>query len=304
MKSTGLSALATGFLSGGIFLLVAAFGLGFFFMFLPTLPLFGVGIGRHPRVALYGAAVATLIIGAALEIPVALVFFLIMGLPSWYLAKKALLWRDGSEGRQWYPLVLVFLHLTFYAAALLGVTVLYFAGEEGGLPGLLTATIHEAFATFPPEYRDEAIMVAGNWAPLIVAIMFWLWALAIYGHAWFAHRMLAGKQAAPRPSFAMTPFPMPNNALAALALAALLSLTSMASVQFFGKTVFVMMFLPYFFLGAAVLNQASLTWPSRRIFLFFIYFMVALQFWPALGLSVIGLWHHIKRLSSPAASSK
>jgi hypothetical protein len=304
MKSTGIAALAAGFISGGLFLLVAALQLGFFFMFLPTLPLFSAGLGRHSRIAFYGALAAALLIGALVNGETALAYLAAIGLPCWYLSKRAILWRGEGEARQWYPLGLAFLDFTFYAIALLALVMLLFAGEPGGLPGAFASLISEAMAGFEEQYRDAAIAVAAKWVALIVAIMYWLWALALYAHAWFTNRMLAGKQANRRPDFAVMPFDMPGSALFAIAAAGLFSLVADPSLRFFGQASLVMLMLPYFFSGAAVMHQTSKNWPSRRFFLFFVYFSIAAQFWPALGVSAIGLWQHIKRLSSIPSSSK
>ena len=49
MSKDFTSALIAGLLSSGLFLVVFGIGLGFVFMFLPTLPLFFTGLGKSPR---------------------------------------------------------------------------------------------------------------------------------------------------------------------------------------------------------------------------------------------------------------
>ncbi len=80
-------------------------------------------------------------------------------------------------------------------------------------------------------------------------------------------------------------FAMPGWMLALLAICALASLIGSESMSFLGKSTLISLMLPYFFLGAALLQETSKTWPSRRFFLFFIYFIIFAQFWPALILA-------------------
>jgi hypothetical protein len=55
-------------------------------------------------------------------------------------------------------------------------------------------------------------------------------------------------------------------------------------------------------LGAASLRESSAAWPNGRFFMFFVYFMVFTQLWPALILSGLGLWQQIKHLSAGETS--
>ncbi|MBY0407462.1 MAG: hypothetical protein K2Q01_07200, partial [Rickettsiales bacterium] len=130
----------------------------------------------------------------------------------------------------------------------------------------------------------------------------WLWCIMLYAHGWLATRMLAKKGRALRPDFAVSTFPIPLWMLQLLAICALASLIGSDSMRFLGKASLISLMLPYFFLGAAVLREMTGNWPNPRFFLFFVYFMVFTQFWPALIVAALGMWRQIKLLSGGDSS--
>ena len=300
-----VSTLVAGLVSGGIFLLVVGAGLGSFFMFLATLPLFVEGLGKSPRAALYSALAASVTITAVTAEPEAGVLFLLMfGLPAWAFIRLALLSRMTAGGTQWFPAGNIIVHLTMCAVAALALITAFCAMGDESFAHIMGDMIHEAAAGIEDGYGAMVEAVARQWLFLIVAMTVWLWVIALYAHAWIAERFLKVKQRAIRPDLAVTPFIMPHWMLSLLGICALASLIGGESMRFLGKTALMSLMLPYFFLGAALMHESSKTWPSRRFFLIFIYVLIFFQFWPALILSGIGLWHHIKRLSAAPGSSK
>lgn len=298
--------LIAGVISACFFLFVTLLGLGFFFMFLPTLPLLVIGLGRDPRMTFKAMFVAAAVIALVGGIPVAIMYLLFLGLPAWYIADKSLLSRANSASgeRQWYSMGYIFLNLTLYACAIMASITLYYTTQPGGIEQMLAASMKQEFSDVDGEYADVLNALITKWAFLIFSMTIWLWGLALYAHTWFAERLLANKNKTIRPNVAISLFVMPNWVLSLLGICALASLIGSPSMQFFGKSTLISLLLPYFFLGCAHMHKASLSWPSRRFFLFFVYFMVFAQFWPALILSGAGLWQHIKALSVPRVSSK
>jgi len=283
--------------ASGLFLAVFGIGLGFVFMFLPTLPLFAVGLGKQPSLALNATFAAAILISLVAGVPSGLLFLLFLGLPAWYLIKESLLWRDGPDARLWMPVGLVLSRLTFYACGIVALMTLYYAFQPGGLPHMLSQNIRDAFADLREDYGDVIDALANRWSFLIFSVTIWLWGLALYAHAWVINRLLVVKGRQVRPDLAIEPFTLPHWLPSLLAICALASLIGSPSMSFLGKSTLISLLLPYFFQGAALMHLASQRWPSRRFFLFFIYFMIVAQFWPALILSGIGLWNQIKRLS-------
>jgi len=296
------TAFVAGLLSSGLFVLVFGVGLGFVFMFLPTLPLFYAGLGVHARAARDGSLIAALIV-CLLSGPSALVvYFLFLGLPASYICNRAMMARfDGLEA-QWYPVGSIMTRLAFWGCGLVALITVYYWHQDGGLPAMLADTIREAFTGLHDEYGDVIESLANNWAFLIFPVTLWLWCIMMYVHAWVVNRWLVKKGIMRRPDFAITPFPIPSWLLSLLAICALASLIGSDSMRFLGKASLVSLMLPYFFLGATILRDSTAHWPNHRFFLFFIYFVVFTQFWPALIVSGIGLWCQIKHLSGSDSS--
>lgn len=296
------TALQAGLLSAAIFLIVFGLGLGFLFMFLPTLPLFYAGLGIRPRIARDGALFASLLIALLSGVSAPVVYLLFLGLPCAFISQRALLVSfDGLEPR-WYPVGSIMLSLALWGCGLITLITLFYWGQNGGLPAMLADTIREAFSGLEDEYGDVIEVLATSWSFLIFPITLWLWCFMLYFHAWLATRWLVRKGVRRRESFTITPFPIPYWMLQLLAIAALASLIGSDSMRFLGKACLVGLMLPYFFAGVARLREGTASWPNQRFFLFFVYFMVFTQFWPALIVAAVGLWGQIKHLSADDGS--
>lgn len=295
--------------SSGIFLLMLAIGLGFPFLFLSLLPIFSVGLGKNPRYAMEATLIASAVIvmlTGALSLGVMFVFFL--GLPAWYfcyLARHALLF---GEHKIWYPVGNIIAQLSVYACVLIGMAVVYYASETGGITAVVSAKIREAFTAMPAEYEGMVNTLADHWNFMLFSMLAWMWGAALYGHAWLANRRLVKTGKAQRESLAVTVFAMPGWMLYLLFVAALASLIGSESMRFAGKACFTTLLLPYFFLGLAIIHRSSNQWPNRRFFLFFIYLMIASQLWMMAIVAGIGVVSHLlqinKRLSSGQISPK
>lgn len=298
-----LSALAAGFLSAGLFLFIAASGLGFFFLFLPVLPLFWVGLGNAPGMALYGGLIAAGILIFA-DAAAGVAFLLVFGLPAWTMARLAMLWRERGQEVVWFPIGLILMRLTLYAAAFVAAAALFYANQEGGIAQVISTQVHAAFGHLGEEYAPAIALLAGRWAFLLFPMAIWLWGLMLYAYGWLANALLRRLNRRHRPDFSIQVFFMPHWMLPLLGLCAAASLFGSASLALVGKALVVALMLPYFFSGAALIHKTAADWPGRKFFLFFIYLLIFAQFWPALVLSGIGLAHHIKGLSGAKNPAK
>lgn len=304
MKKPLAHAFIAGLLASGLFLFVFGLGLGFIFMFLPTLPLLALGLSKAPRLALYGAFFATALITMLTDMAVGLLFLLFLGLPAWFLARESLRARSHGPVEEWLPIGLILTQLTLYACAFVALLTLFYALQPESLPQVLSQNIQAAFADLKGSYGQIIDTLANEWSFLVFSIAIWLWGMTLYFHGWLAHRALAKKGIVRRPDFRLRPFMIPSWMLSLLAICALASLAGGESLRFLGKSTLISLMLPYFFAGAALMHETSKNWPSRGFFLFFIYFIIFAQFWPALFLSGVGLWVQIKGLSGEQTSSK
>ncbi|MDE3038633.1 MAG: hypothetical protein KGJ21_09325, partial [Pseudomonadota bacterium] len=123
--------LVAGILAAALFVFVFGLQLGFLFMFLPSLPLFYIGLGHELRHAFFSALVATVGVAAAAGAPAAILFFIFIGLPACYLARESLKWQPLQDGKRWFPIGLIFMRLTLYACVLVALIVAFYAGQPG-----------------------------------------------------------------------------------------------------------------------------------------------------------------------------
>ncbi len=306
MPKALISALLTGLLSSALFLIVFGTGLGFVFMFLPTLPLFFLGLSRKSQMNHLAIISAAIFISIAAGEASGILFLIFLGFPTWYFAKKTTLCAKRPElsDTVWFPLGTILLNLTLYACSLIALMTWYYHDETGGLPQLLAENIHEAFADLEGDYGDIISRMANGWSFLMFPITIWLWGMLLYAHAWLANRGLNKYHGNTRPDMTIQPFPIPSWMLTLLAICALATLIGGTSMSFLGKSSLLSLMLPYFFLGCTLMHRACKSWPSSRFFIFFIYFLIFTQFWPVLILAFLGLWHQIKSLSGSGTWSK
>lgn len=293
-----ISAGVAGLLSSGLFLVVFGAGLGFLFMFLPTLPLFFLGLSTSARHTHAATGVATLLIGLIAGPASAVLYLVFLGLPTWYFSRKAMaILPAAGNSKEWYPVGLIILNLALYASGVVMLMTLYYIGQPGGLPQILAQNIREAFSDLEGDYSDIIEQLATGWSFMMFPLTIWLWGIILFAHAWLANRILVRQSKQSRPDMEVKPFAMPSWMLTLLAIAGLASIIGSPSMAFLGKSSLLTLMLPYFFLGCAQMHQSTQSWPSCRFFMFFVYFMVFTQFWPALLLAGFGLWHQLRGFS-------
>jgi hypothetical protein len=297
MLQTLFPSLIVGLIAAVLFIAVLAMGLGFLFLFLPSLPLFWLGLSRPPKQALIAAGIAACIITLFADLSIGLFFLLLIGLPVFYIAQLAVRSRQQGGAIIWFPLGLIFTRLTFYAAGAITLIAFYYFMESASLEHSLAEQIRTAFGNVDAEYAQATEALANGLSFLIFSIGIWLWGIALYAHGWLINRQLVAKKKSIRPDFAITPFMPPNELLFLLTICAFATLVASPPLAFLGKILLVGFLLPYFFLGISLMHQATQKWPSRRFFLFFVYLMTLTAFWPAFILAGMGLIHHIKHLS-------
>jgi len=299
------SIIAAGVASAALFFTVLALGLGFFFFFLPTLPLFYVGLKAGSRVSLHASLVASLLVCVITgAVAVGVMFYLLLGLPCWFVVLNALSHRTTADGSEiFYPLGRIWLRLALAACCLMAFITAYYATQEQNLPAMLTAHIEAAFVNFSGEYA-KAIEALSNNSFLIMAVMVWLWGIGLYVHLWLANMLLLKQGQALRPSMAVLPFAMPSWMFSLITICALASLIGGQSMAFLGKTLLLCLAMPYFFLGLAHVHEASQQWPNRKFLLFLLYFVVVAQLWPTLLLAGWGFWQHLKIINKHLPSDR
>ncbi|MDX2074296.1 MAG: DUF2232 domain-containing protein [Alphaproteobacteria bacterium] len=302
-----------GVVSALLYTFVFTFGLGLLFLFLPTLPIFWLGLSGRSDPALHAVLVATILISLFFNPVGALfVYALGLGLPAWYIARESM--RHGRNGSLtiWFPMTVIFARLMVVIAfALLAVT-LYYADGKGGLAGAITPYIHAALAHFSAEIDDEASAMLKAAAPKITFLVFsvsaWMWALCLYLHSWVVNRELQRQKITTRSETVIAAFPPPNWMISLLLIAAIASLIGGESLAFWGKSSLMILLFPHFLFGLMLLHAQTRRNEYRFLLLFFMYFLLAALLWPVVIVAGYGLIYHIgllnKYLSAGGNSSR
>mgnify|MGYP001571344966 CR=1 FL=1 len=315
MSKKTTDSLLTALLSSAIFYLVLRSGLDFVFMFLSTLPLFLAGPSKSPEVSLKAGILATIFIALLTNsFFVSLLFLLVFALPSWYICRMSTHHYDIKINqslptlRLWYPIGVITINLAIYGSVLLAIITAIFATQDTNLPQQLSQIIQNEIENISKNYKIDIHLVAQDVSFMLCGFLVWLWCIMLLAHAWIASSTLIRMNMTKRPNIVITPFPMPHWLLTLMAIWALASLIGGESMRFLGKASLIILLLPYFFQGAAMLHNNVRNWRNRRFLLFFIYIFTVVLWWPAMIMAGAGVWHHIKilnkHLSSGGNSSK
>lgn len=279
-----MQALSAALISAGMFILLFAAGFGSPLTFLlPTLPLLALAMrqGARPLLMACGAALLAVL---ALTGTGGAVFF------AGFMAAPCLLfiaaWPKRPTG-EWLT------DLSAYAC-LACLAIASHLSPEGGLQTLLARGMQEGFKTGDPLLQDAVERLSTQWGFALVALSAWWWVAFFYLHALFARWLLA-RRLRTLPPLTFTPFTLPLWLLGCLGLSAL-AMGLGGEIAFAAKISFIILLFPYFLQGLALLLEKSKTWPARGIWLFFIYFFMFSQAWPALLLAIYGLWQQISSM--------
>lgn len=302
--------LLTALLSASIFLIIVSANLDFIFMFLSTIPLFSVGLAKEPKMTLQAGALATIPIALVTRdiLPVAL-YFLAFALPCWYICYMALRYYDIKLSstlptiRLWYPIGLITVYLALYGCVLLAIATAIFATQEANLPQLLTKGLENEFSILSKDYDINFDHAIKNISFILCGLSIWIWSSFMIGYAWLINRNLVKKNLAKRPNITITTFPIPHWLITLMGICALASLIGGESMSFLGKSSLIILLIPYFFQGMAMLSTSFKGLTNKPFFIFIFYFIIILLFWPAMMIAGIGLWNHIKTLNKHLSSN-
>ena len=292
--------------SSGLFLAVAGANLGFVFIFLPCLPFFLLGFTESTKstrvlqAGVLASALIALLTGSPL---LGLCFYYIFPTSCWLMSCFLVWHHDIKLGEQDFPILRMYfpvgdiiIYLACYGCATLALITAFYAGTDANLPHLLAANIQTQIDAMQKEYNMDLNVSANNLSFMACGFVVWFWAIALFAHAWIANLILIKNNMSQRPSLAITPFAMPNWLLTLMGICALASLIGGESMRFLGKASLIILLLPYFFQGIAMLHFYTHKWHNQKVFLFCVYFSIPL-FWPStFVIAGLGLWQHIKVL--------
>lgn len=285
-----LSGIASGLFSAGLYLVIFGLGLGVPLMLLPSLSLFMLGLWLGPVPLLYAAGAGIFLVLIATGTGSAVFYLGFIVLPVLLFCASALTRKE----EEWMPAGNVLIDLSVYVALVFAAVIAHFAGQ-GSVQAQIAQQLRQEFSGADPQVLAAIGLIGDRLSFLLLSASAWWWILLLYAHALIARWILASQGKPVRPSLALEIFSPPLWLPGALTLAGLLSLSD-GNWAFMARTLLLILLLPYFLLGTAVIHGRVRDWPNRGIALFLLYFFILSLVWPALIVAGLGVWQQCRSL--------
>lgn len=289
-------AAGAGLASALLFLSAASGGFGVLLTFyLAPLPLFLVGLGLGPMAVLVGNGAAVVVLALVLTPVGALSYLVATGAAPFFIARRAVLWQDGPDGRQWYPAGHLLLWIIGFAAAGVVALALVLGVVGDGLAAAVDSSMQAfADAVVTAAAVDEqqagalrALLTAlGPWAPGIAA---GLWLLTMVANGILAQSLLRRSGRALRPSPAYSLVEVPAILAVVLGVAAAVAAMSDGDAGLVARAFVVVAVAAYALVGLAVVHRLSRNWPGRAFLLGVLYAALVIQGWLVIPIATLGL---------------
>ena len=311
-----VAGLAAGTVGAALFV-SAALGspvLGVLLYFAP-LPVFLAGLGWGAVAAGIAALTGMVLLSFLNSFTAGLVFFVLNGAVPFWLIRQALLYRQVGPRRasepqsdapedalaqiEWYPVGDLVLWITgiavaFFIFATVGVTL---AGYTGGVEEALRRLLVEALVN--TGLLEDALNANGlETSPdtilsLITAVLpaaaAGLWISLTLGNLLLAQKLLKRWGLTLRPTINLEGMTLPRAYLWGFLAAVALSMVP-GEMAYFGGTIAVILAMPYFLLGLAVIHAISRPWVARTAFLGLFYVLLLVYGWPAIPVWLLGMF--------------
>jgi len=308
-KGTGL-ALLLGLASALPLLIAFSAAGGVLFMLLVPLPLFLSGLSMGATAGVVSTATACLTLSLIVATAAARAFdslavgladgagmfigtAITLGLPAVVLVRQALLSRTAEDGSvEWYPPGLLVMWLTGSGLVLLAfslVSLLWF-GEGPSVEAIFTGQLADALRLVLPEVEEAQLQEAAAATAQIglgAGLDSWLMVIAVNGI--LAQGVLGRFGRTLRPAPDIVQLELPNWLGLALAAAALVALLAPGDIGFIARSLVVLLLLPYFFAGLALVHAACRNRGARTFILSLFYLILVLFAWPAVLVAGLGI---------------
>ncbi|MBI4183258.1 MAG: DUF2232 domain-containing protein [Proteobacteria bacterium] len=298
MSAGTLIAVAGGALSAVLYLTVVRGSPGAVMLaYFSPLPLFGVGLSLGTGFAGIAGAVATTGVGVTGGTLAAAVFAAMTALPVAWIVSCALRSRPAPMAPDRYPPGILVVWLTGIGAAGFLALALALAGTPGGIEGETQEFLTRLLTgLLPAVIETESVVeaLAANFPALVVAS--WLFMMVLNGT--LAQSLLVRFGRARRPTPDYSALALPGGLWPALVLAGSAMVVGSGWVEYLGRNLFVILAIPYFFQGLAVVHALARRTAQRTTILVMFYFVLLLFGWPGLLVAVLGVaeqWLGLRR---------
>ena len=261
------------------------------------LPLLLVGLTLGLTGSVIAAASGLLVNGLIAGFATALVYALVQIVPTLVVVRQALLSRRDGGQIEWFPPGLLLAQLTTLAAGAILIAFVLFLNEPGGLEGAIEAFVTSAlqeFGALPEGVAPEF----GGWIFVFPGLMATSWLVMIVVNAVLAQALAVKIGWNRRPSPDIIALELPWWLWPAIGLAVFLSLLGETGFGFLGRSLLMVLVVPYVFLGLAVLHALARKWAYPGLALAALYGSIVVLGWPLLVVLLLGLvedWAGLRR---------
>jgi hypothetical protein len=265
------------------------------------LPLMLVGLTLGVTGSVIAVAGAVLVSGLIAGIVAAMIYALIQAVPAVVVVRQALLSRQQGGAIEWFPPGLLLAQLAVLAALGTSAVFLLMLSEPGGLKGAIERFLIAALADLGALEATAEAPQLGLWADLFPGLMAASWLIMVAINAVLAQGLAVrlGRNRRPSPDFAALELPgWLWMAIAGAALLALLSALDDTGLGFLGRSLLIVLVVPYAFLGLAVIHALVRRLSHPGLALLAVYSGLVLLGWPILGVLLLGFvedWAQLRR---------
>lgn len=278
--------------------------------FMSMLPLFLVALAKGWQAGAVAALVASVIVLLASNLPIALFFAAVFGLPVVIVSQKALLARPKdddptSSELEWYPAGALAMWLTALPIGSLAIAALWSGLFSDGLESLVREEVEAIFEILGPglseimPYRPEQLeAIKSATVASFPGALGVQWALMILVNGVLAQGVLTRFARNLRPSPAMKDMRLPKWAPYPFAIALLAASFLGGGLGYVGWNAVPVLALPFFLSGLGVAHAAISLTPMPTVFLIALYVLLGITHWAWIAAVLAGLvdhWADLKR---------
>ncbi len=273
-------------------------------VYLADLPLFIAGFAFGPQSAAISGAAGFMIAGMLGGGLAAGIFGLLQALPAWLVVRQMLLQcpamvagpKQAQNNIEWYPAGDMVCWLTLLVAGMLLIaTVAGLSGDHGSLSALISDNLDRILQAMAPDWDPaQRSRMVDMMVPMFPGAIGVSWLVMTIFNAVLAQNLLVKMKKAIRPTPAYVDLQLPQWISWPLVAACALALLGAGEMGYTGRNLAMILSLPLFFLGLAVVH----TWARRNsrsgwMLLVMFYLVLVLSGWATLmvaGIGLIELW--------------
>jgi hypothetical protein len=277
-------------------------------VYLASTPLFMAGLAMGPRAVGIAAVAGFMTAGLFGGAFIAGVYGLMQTLPAWLLVKQALLQRPTGPNNQiqWYSVGEALSWLSLLAAAMLMIVAFTVLSSERGFQEIVADNLDYLLATMTPHLGDaRRAHQVGMMAPMFPGAVGGSWLVMSVVNGALAQAILVRMQRNLRPSPAYVETTLPQWMSWPLVAAATLALVGSGDLQYLGRNLAIVLAVPFFFVGLAVVHTAVRRVAYKTLFLILFYLLLVTWEWMLVavaGIGVVEQWIGLRiRLVGPSS---